>query len=122
MGSSVYLSCSVLLCLISRLTLNVKYEYQFLHEVCINDKHEVIAVFYQNGRGDEDGRREQMEKLVRDELDRWDSDASMRDKSSRQPRKSKSGSSQSVKVSHYLYSAFSLEHFKIATKLFTLNG
>jgi len=51
----------------------------------------------ENGRGDEDGRREQMEKLVRDELDRWDSDASMRDKSSRQPRKSKSGSSQSVK-------------------------
>ena len=56
------------------------------------------SISEQGNQGGDDNKREQMEKLVRDELERWDSDASLKQRpGSSQSRKTK-GSSVSIKV------------------------
>lgn len=55
------------------------------------------SISEQGNQDGDDNKREQMEKLVRDELERWDSDASLKQRStSAQSRKTK-GSSLSIK-------------------------
>ena len=56
----------------------------------------------QGNHGGDENRREQMEKLVRGELERWDSDISLKHRSAGSKTK---GSSVSIKVG-FLYSGF----------------
>lgn len=52
----------------------------------------------EGGQGGDDNKREQMEKLVRDELERWDSDASLKQRSGSGHTRKTKGSSVSIKV------------------------
>ncbi|XP_057314432.1 polycystin-2-like isoform X2 [Hydractinia symbiolongicarpus] len=51
----------------------------------------------EGGQGGDDNKREQMEKLVRDELERWDSDASLKQRSGSGHTRKTKGSSVSIK-------------------------
>lgn len=55
------------------------------------------SISEQGSQAGDDNRRERLEKLVRDELETWDSDPSMKRPPSSQSRKTK-GSSVSIKV------------------------
>lgn len=55
------------------------------------------SISEQGSQVSEDNRRERLEKLVRDELETWESDANLKRSNSSQSRKSK-GSSMSIKV------------------------
>lgn len=56
------------------------------------------SISEQSSQGGDDNKRERLEKLVRDELETWDSESQMKRPASSQSRKTK-GSSVSIKVS-----------------------
>ena len=57
------------------------------------------SISEQSNQGGDENKREQMEKLVRDELERWDSDASLKHRASSSHSRKTKGSSVSIKVS-----------------------
>lgn len=60
------------------------------------------SISEQSSQGGDDNRRERLEKLVRDELETWDSESQMKRPASSQSRKTK-GSSVSIKVSSWYF-------------------